>query len=78
MARDTVAARLARVLEDAWLTALQVHPSEHPCAAVLYVDDGDYVAQTLAPSPRHDLHQVLTDPAQQLRLKTGAFLPPPE
>lgn len=66
--------RLAHVLQDAWLTALQVHPSQHPCACVLYMDDGDDVLRTLAPSPRHDLHRVLMDPVQQLGLKKGALL----
>lgn len=61
------------MLQDAWLTALQVHPSQHPCACVLYMDDGDDVLRTLAPSPRHDLHRVLMDPAQQLELKKGAL-----
>lgn len=71
--RDSFAAQLAHILHDAWLTALQVHPSLHPCACVLYVDDGDYAVQTLAPSPRDDLHQVLMDPIQQLKLKRGAL-----
>lgn len=70
--RDSAAAKLAHILHDAWLTALQVHPSQHPCASVLFVDDGDYAVQTLAPSPRDDLHQVLMDPIKYLRLKRGA------
>lgn len=64
--RSPTAVRLASVLNDAWLTALQVHPSEHPCACVLYIDNGDEVIQALSPSPRHNLHQTLMDPENHI------------
>jgi hypothetical protein len=61
-ATDSLAAKVSRVLREAWLHVLQTHPSTLPCASVLCYDDAPAVKRALHPRTSADMHAVLSNP----------------
>lgn len=62
IARDSLGAKVAGVLREAWLHVLQQHPSTRPCASVLCYDDAPALKRTLHPRMTADMHAVLSNP----------------
>ena len=74
-ARDTLAAKVARVLREAWLHVLQQHPSTRPCASVLCYDDASALKRALHPRITADMHAVLSNPVPQMSaIQQGVLL----